>query len=64
MDAALEVAERADSNELLFRIERIRNGLHGCEAELAKAPDAAAEPFLVSDPGVLEVAASLARLGG
>ena len=63
MDAALDVAERADSNELLFRIERIRNGLRSREADLCAASETAAEPFQFSHSGVQEVAASLARLG-
>ncbi len=63
MDTALSVAERADSNELLFRIERIKNGLRGCEAEVCVASETAAEPFEYSDLGVREVAASLAGLG-
>jgi len=63
MDAALDVAERADSNELLFRIERIRNGLRSREADLCTAAETAAEPFQCSHSGVQEVAASLARLG-
>ena len=64
MDTALSVAERADSNELVFRIERIKNGLRGCEAEVCVASETAAEPFEYSDWGVREVAASLAGLGG
>ncbi len=64
MNAALVVAERADSNELAFRIERIRNGLRSCEANYCGASDTAAEPFQHGDSAVGEVAASLARLGG
>lgn len=59
MDSSLKVATSAGLNELIFRIERIRNGLRGCESQ---ACDAAAEPIECGDSGVREVAASLAHL--
>jgi tetratricopeptide (TPR) repeat protein len=59
---ALRVAQSAGLHELSFRIERIRTGLRGCEAEVAAASEAAAEPVQYRDSGVREVAASLARL--
>jgi len=64
METALGIAEAAGLNEFVFRVERIKNGLRGCEAEHCIASDSAAEPFQSIDSGVREVAASLAELGG
>jgi len=64
MEAGLGIAEAAGLNEFVFRIERIKNGLRGCEAEHCVASDSTAEPFKSIDSGVREVAASLAELGG
>ncbi len=60
---ALRLAEAAGLHELVFRIERTKNGLRDCERELCAAPEAAAEPVSQSD-AVREVSASLAQLEG
>lgn len=61
LTTALAIAEQAGVNELVFRIERIRNGLRDCHEELQRAPQPVAEPVVESD-AVREVSASLARL--
>ena len=45
----------------VFRVERIKNGLHECERALAAAAEILEAPRLESD-AVREVSASLARL--
>ncbi|MGH7567364.1 MAG: tetratricopeptide repeat protein, partial [Gemmatimonadales bacterium] len=57
---ALDIATAHGLHEFEFRIERISNGLHDCEME-ATHP-IAAEP-VHQNPELLEVSASLARLG-
>ena len=57
---ALEIASAHALHEMVFRIERIKNGLHECEA-LAHVEGAAAEPAVWTE-AVREVSASLAAL--
>ena len=59
MEEALAIAERNKLHGLEFNIERIKNGLRDCEAEV-KAGQAATEP--VRSGPVMEVSASLAEL--
>lgn len=61
IEAALKAARSAGLNELVFRAERIKNGLRGCEAGICDASEATAEP-VHCDLTVREVAASLAQL--
>jgi len=58
---ALKTAESAGLHEFVFRVERIKNGLHECERALAAAAEILEAPRLESD-AVREVSASLARL--
>jgi hypothetical protein len=57
---ALEVASAHELNEMIFRIERISEGLRECEAP-DEIEHAIAEPLLQSD-ALREVSASLAAL--
>ena len=59
MEEALAIAGRNRLHGLEFKIERIKNGLRDCEAEV-KAGQAATEP--VWSEAVMEVSASLAQL--
>jgi len=59
MDRALKVAERAGLHAMVFKIERIRNGLGACEEALAATP--AAEPVMACE-AAREVSASLAQV--
>lgn len=61
MGEALEIASRNQLHALEFKIERIRNGLSDCEAEVNVGVQAATEPGCESD-AVREVSASLAQL--
>ena len=58
---ALKIAEDAGLHEFVFKIERIRSGLHDCEEGLAATHYADVEPVTQSD-AVREVSASLAHL--
>ena len=60
MRQALEIASAHGLHELVFRIERIRNGLRECEA-LAQVESHAAEPAVWTE-ALREVSASLAIL--
>jgi len=60
MQQALEIATAHGLHEFVFRIERIKNGLRGCEA-LAHLESAAAEPVVWTEQ-LREVSASLAAL--
>lgn len=60
LEKALALAQDAGLNELVFRIERIKNGLRDCEQELAKAPLEVAEP--VRGESLQDVRASLFEL--
>jgi tetratricopeptide (TPR) repeat protein len=60
MQQALEIATAHGLHELVFRIERIKNGLRECEA-LAQIESTAAEPVEWSE-ALREVSASLAAL--
>jgi tetratricopeptide (TPR) repeat protein len=60
---ALAVAGAAGLHELEFRIERIKNGLRDCEAQLRVEPPVAAEPVL-NTAELREVSTSLAQLVG
>lgn len=62
LDKALTIAAERGLREFEFRIERIKAGLRGCQAELPQTSEAAAEPVLRNDD-LREVSASLARLG-
>lgn len=57
---ALEIASVHGLHELVFRIERIMNGLHDCEA-LEQVESTAAEPVVFSE-ALREVSSSLAAL--
>lgn len=60
MSRALEIASAHELHEMVFRIERIKNGLRDCEA-LAASESTQAEPATWSD-ALKEVSASLAAL--
>jgi len=60
MENALEVADQNQLHGLEFKIERIKNGLRDCEAEVKAGQYAATEP--VGSEEVREVSASLAEL--
>jgi len=60
MEEALEIASRHQLHALDFKIERIKNGLRDCEAEVKAGPQAAAEPLW--SEAVREVSDSLAQL--
>ena len=60
MQQALEIASAHGLHEMVFRIERIKNGLRECEA-LAQVESHAAEPAVWTE-AVREVSASLAAL--
>lgn len=61
LSEALAIASRHGLHEFEFRIERIRDGLDGCEA-VVKAEEAAVAAPVVHDQAVREVSASLAAL--
>jgi tetratricopeptide (TPR) repeat protein len=61
MSEALAIASRHGLHEFEFRIERIRNGVDGCEAAV-QAEEAAAAAPVVHTQAVREVSASLAAL--
>lgn len=61
MSEALAIASRHGLHEFEFRIERIRNGVDGCEAAV-QAEEAAAAAPVVHNQAVREVSASLAAL--
>jgi tetratricopeptide (TPR) repeat protein len=63
LEKALEIATAADLHEFEFRIERIKNGLRGCETVVQGEPSAAAEPVFDTQE-LREVSASLAQLVG
>ena len=60
LTTALRTAEQAGLHEFVFRVERIKNGLHDCEG--ACTPIAAAEPESGND-ALREVSKGLALLG-
>jgi len=60
LTTALRTAEQAGLHEFVFRVERIRNGLHDCEG--ACTPIAAAEPESGNE-ALREVSRGLALLG-
>jgi tetratricopeptide (TPR) repeat protein len=60
MQQALEIASAHGLHEFVFRIERIKSGLRGCEA-LEHSESSAAEPVVWTDQ-LREVSASLAAL--
>jgi len=60
MQQALEIASAHGLHEFVFRIERIKNGLRGCEA-LEHSESTAAEPVVWTEQ-LREVSASLAAL--
>lgn len=60
MQQALEIASAHGLHEFVFRIERIKSGLRGCEA-LELSESTAAEPVVWTDQ-LREVSASLAAL--
>jgi len=62
LDKAVEVAQQAGMHELVFRSERIRDGLRDCQVGQCSVLTAAAEPA-ESCVSVREISASLARLG-
>ena len=59
---AVATAARHGLHELEFRMERVRNGLHECEAELLAATAIAPVEPVVESEAVREVSASLAGL--
>jgi len=61
MSEALEIASRNQLHALEFKIDRIRNGLSDCEAEMKTGARTATEPVWYSE-AVREVSASLAEL--
>ena len=61
MEEALAIASQHRLHALEFKIERIKNGLRDCEAEVKAGARAVTEPFLRSE-AVREVSASLAHL--
>ena len=63
LETALEIAEDAGLNEVVFRVERIASGLRDCQRELEIGSEAATEPVLQSET-VREVSASLTHLPG
>jgi tetratricopeptide (TPR) repeat protein len=63
MDEALRIATTAGLHEFEFRIERIKNGLRGCEQALQMESAAPAEPVFDTE-ALREVSASLAQLAG
>jgi len=62
LDKAVEVAQDAGMHELVFRSERIRDGLRDCQVGHCSVLTAAAEPA-ESCASVREISASLAQLG-
>ncbi len=60
MQQALEIASAHGLHEVVFRIERIKNGLRQCDA-LEHLENAAAEPVVWTEQ-LREVSASLAAL--
>jgi len=61
MTRALEIAEDAGLHEFVFKIERVKNGLHTCEEALSATPFADVEPVIQSE-AVRKVTDSLAHL--
>jgi hypothetical protein len=61
MDSALTIAEAAGIHEAVFKIERIRNGLHALEEEQVTTSLEDGEPVEQSE-AVREVSASVALL--
>ncbi|HUL03365.1 MAG TPA: hypothetical protein VLV16_09085 [Gemmatimonadales bacterium] len=61
MDRALAIAEQAGIHEAVFKIERIRNGLHALEEEQVATSLEDGEPVVQSE-AVREVSASVALL--
>jgi hypothetical protein len=61
MEQALEIASAHGLHELVFRIERIKSGLHDCESLVECERMAAAEPVRQTE-ALREVSASLAGL--
>jgi tetratricopeptide (TPR) repeat protein len=59
LKTAIDVAENARLHELVFRIERIRNGLRDCQQGCAAPPGPATEPAFQTD-ALREVSAALA----
>jgi tetratricopeptide (TPR) repeat protein len=62
LDRAHDVAERAGLHELVFRSERLRNGLRDCHAGPSSVLGTAAEPLVEARDSVRAISASLARL--
>jgi tetratricopeptide (TPR) repeat protein len=58
---ALKIAQDAGLHEFVFKIERVKNGLHDCEEARATSPFADAEPVIQSE-AMREVLASLAQI--
>jgi len=58
---ALKIAEDAGLHEFVFKIERVKNGLHDCREALATSPFADVEPVIQSE-AVREVLASLTQV--
>jgi tetratricopeptide (TPR) repeat protein len=63
MEKGLEVATAGGLHEFEFRIERIKDGLRGCERVVQGEPPAVAEPVFDTQE-LREVSASLAQLVG
>lgn len=61
LEKALAVAEGAGIHEFVFKIERIKNGLHACEEAMRATSNADVEPVIQSE-ALREVSASLAHL--
>jgi len=61
LNKAVEIAELAGVHELVFRAERVKNGLRDCSEETCAALEATAEP-VQSSHSVREISASLAQL--
>jgi tetratricopeptide (TPR) repeat protein len=58
---ALKIAQDAGLHEFVFKIERIKDGLHNCEQGMTIPPVGEAEPVIQSE-AVREVLASLAQV--
>jgi tetratricopeptide (TPR) repeat protein len=58
---ALKIAEDAGLHEFVFKVERVKNGLHDCKEALATSPFADVEPVIQSE-AVREVLASLTQV--
>jgi hypothetical protein len=58
---ALKIAESAGIHEFVFKIERIKIGLHACEQAVVAASPGDVEPVIQSD-ALRAVSASLAQL--